>query len=83
MKDWLQTIHEKYSYRQFQRNILGIDEKRTIRRLHPSYERIIMGHTHTPKIIKTPHIEYINTGSWIYKPSYIEYEDNNFMLTWV
>jgi UDP-2,3-diacylglucosamine pyrophosphatase LpxH len=85
IKDWLQNMYERYNYRQFQHNILGNSEKRTIKNLYPYYERIIMGHTHTPKIINTPHVEYINTGSWVYKSAYIEYEheERNFKLTWV
>jgi UDP-2,3-diacylglucosamine pyrophosphatase LpxH len=52
IKEWLQNFYEKYNYRQFQHKILGHSEKKTIKMLYPLYERIIMGHTHTPKIIK-------------------------------
>lgn len=82
-KDYVAHIYENHAYKQFEFHILGRDEKRTIKNLKDEYEQIIMGHTHTPKIINTPQITYINVGCWIKNPSFVTYEDHNFNLTWV
>jgi UDP-2,3-diacylglucosamine pyrophosphatase LpxH len=83
VRNWITDIYENYNYRQFQHNILGWDEKKTIKKMYLRYRIIIMGHTHTPKIINTPHVQYINTGSWVRKPTFVEYEGKNFKLIWV
>lgn len=38
------------------------------------YGRVIMGHTHTYKIVQEEETLYINPGDWIHNHSYIEYD---------
>ena len=44
-----------------------------------------MGHTHAPKIILTPRLNYLNPGAFLGVPpnnSVIEWDGSNFNLLW-
>lgn len=57
--------------------ISGI-EKRAVAK----YKKVIIGHTHVPKIHKSNNSLYVNPGDWVYNRTYVEYDavDNKFIL---
>jgi UDP-2,3-diacylglucosamine pyrophosphatase LpxH len=79
---WDTMIHRYYAYR-----IIGPVERRAAwqARKNKQVHGIIMGHTHAPKIILTPRLNYLNPGAFLGVPpnnSVIEWDGSNFNLLW-
>lgn len=81
----IRSWYYKNKYDRFSYHIVAPLEKRILNNFRGKYDIFIMGHTHTPKIIATPLGRYVNCGSFIYKPSYIEYDTttNRFNLVMI
>jgi len=54
------------------------DIEKTAVKKYSNYSILIMGHTHLPKVVYTSKPMYINTGSLVHDPCYIEYDNGIF-----
>lgn len=81
ISNWLNTTYHsvaaKISDKHYNDIVLEI-EKRVIEK-YKDYDILIMGHTHLEKFVYTYKPVYINTGSLIHDPSYLEYDSGIFV----
>lgn len=84
-RDWKSAVRKWYytkKYERFAYNVMTSLEKNTLDEFKKDCDILIMGHTHTPKIISIPDCRYVNCGSLLFRPTYVEYDDetNKFSL---
>jgi UDP-2,3-diacylglucosamine pyrophosphatase LpxH len=81
LKNYIRNFYYNAKYHHYTYNIISNIERHTVNHYRESnYDCLIMGHTHMPKIVNTPFFKYINSGSIIYKPCFVEYYNGNFIL---
>jgi len=56
--------------------LVSVVEDNAVKSLNTLFDCVIMGHTHLPKIVEFRDFTYVNTGSLVYTPTYVELNDN-------
>ena len=69
IKDWHHNWLCKRKKKPYNSIVLDVEKKAI-----ETYNRVIMGHTHIPKIVKYNGILYVNPGDWIRHRSYATYD---------
>lgn len=83
IKDW--TVHRWYKFSAWRQDLTANDlisnaEKKLFEKYSDEYDIIFAGHTHVKKIYDSPKCKYINCGSVLYKPSYVEINGNKITI---
>lgn len=83
LRGWLRTfLHSVSAKKQNKKyNDLVTDiEKTLVKKYEDSYDYLLLGHTHLPKLVKHDKLSYINCGDWIHSRSYVVYDNGVFTL---
>lgn len=68
-KSILHSVAARRGKKQYNSIVMDVERQAVAK-----YGRVIMGHTHTHKIVQEEETLYINPGDWIHNHSYIEYD---------